>query len=175
MLVAVAYRAFVSLFRSRVKSIHCANRDAGGDYNLRGCIGTLSPRALSQLGSYAMKSAFEDGRFDPVSHHELPHMSVGVSLLVDYEPATRPDDWVVGIHGIIIEFVADSRQYSATYLPEVAPEQGWTQREALESLVKKAGYSRALPPAAWASMKVTRYQSSKAHMTYREWAALRGM
>jgi uncharacterized protein (TIGR00296 family) len=118
-----------------------------------------------------MKSAFEDGRFDPVAHGELPAMSVGVSLLVNYEPAARPDDWVVGVHGIIIEFVVDARRYSATYLPEVAPEQGWDQSQALESFVKKAGWARPLPAAGWASMKVTRYQSSKAHMTYREWSS----
>ncbi len=30
------------------------------------------------------------------------------------------------------------------YLPEVAGEQGWTKEEALESLVKKAGYNVCL-------------------------------
>jgi AMMECR1 domain-containing protein len=44
-------------------------------------------------------------------------------------------------HGVIIEFVADGRNYSATYLPDVALEQGWDQREAINSLIKKSGYN----------------------------------
>lgn len=44
------------------------------------------------------------------------------------------------IHGIRIQFEADKRVYSSTYLPGVAQEQGWTKYETLESLVQKSGY-----------------------------------
>ena len=44
------------------------------------------------------------------------------------------------MHGIKVTFVKDSRQYSATYLPGVAAEQGWDKFQTLESLVKKSGY-----------------------------------
>jgi AMME syndrome candidate gene 1 protein len=40
--------------------------------DLRGCIGTFSPAQLSTiLGKYALISAFEDDRFDPISLKEL--------------------------------------------------------------------------------------------------------
>lgn len=47
-----------------------------------------------------------------------------VSLLSCFEEAAGWQDWVVGVHGIQIEFV-DPQGYtrSATYLPEVAPDQ----------------------------------------------------
>lgn len=44
------------------------------------------------------------------------------------------------VHGIRISFVHDRQRYSATYLPGVALEQGWTKAETLISLVRKAGY-----------------------------------
>ena len=149
-------------------------RGAGGGWQLRGCIGTLQPRPLSQLHDYTRKSAFEDGRFDPVERHELADLQVGVSLLVDYEEAAHVTDWVVGTHGITISFRADGRAFSATYLPEVAVEQGWGQHDAVESLVRKAGYRGSLPQAARAAMRVTRYKSSKATLSYDEWVVLRG-
>jgi AMMECR1 domain-containing protein len=48
-----------------------------------------------------------------------------VSLLVDFEEADHHFDWEVGVHGIQIIFSVESRSYSATYLPEVALEQGF--------------------------------------------------
>jgi hypothetical protein len=78
----------------------------------------------------------------------------------------------VGVHGIWIHFEApDGNEYSATYLPEVAAEQGWDQPAAIASLVRKAGYHRALPTRYLGMMRVTRYQSSKATLTYDEWRA----
>jgi AMMECR1 domain-containing protein len=57
-----------------------------------------------------------------------------VSLLSCFETASGGwHDWELGVHGIIIEFVdpdppsAGCRR-SATFLPEVAQEQGWSKR-----------------------------------------------
>lgn len=69
-------------------------------------------------------SAFEDGRFPPLEENELPELECGISLLVQYEKAKAWDDWVVGTHGILIDFDAGSTSFRATYLPEVAHEQG---------------------------------------------------
>ncbi len=75
------------------------------DYNLRGCIGTLSPRTLrSSVGEYALTSAFRDHRFNPVRLQEVKLLRVAVSLLVEYEKCSDCYDWVVGVHGIIIKF-----------------------------------------------------------------------
>jgi len=95
------------------------------DFELRGCIGTLAPRPLrTAIGEFALTSAFRDGRFNPIDKHELPHLRVAVSLLVNYEECSHVHDWVIGVHGIIITFRHGSADYSATYLPEVAQEQG---------------------------------------------------
>jgi uncharacterized protein (TIGR00296 family) len=99
---------------------------AQSQYVLRGCIGTLSPKPLiTAIGEYSLMAALQDRRFKPVESHELPHLRVGVSLLVKYEDCDHVHDWEVGVHGIIIKFTDDDNvMYSATYLPEVAKEQG---------------------------------------------------
>lgn len=56
---------------------------------------------------------------------EVPQLQVGVSLLVNFTDIKNPLEWEVGKHGIEIEFEANGRPYSGTFLPEVAPEQGW--------------------------------------------------
>jgi AMMECR1 domain-containing protein len=47
----------------------------------------------------------------------------------------------VGVHGLIIDFQDPVLlcKRSATFLPEVAKEQGWSQQECIEALIKKAG------------------------------------
>eukprot|EP00559_Dactyliosolen_fragilissimus_P009756 CAMPEP_0184873528 /NCGR_PEP_ID=MMETSP0580-20130426/41896_1 /TAXON_ID=1118495 /ORGANISM="Dactyliosolen fragilissimus" /LENGTH=216 /DNA_ID=CAMNT_0027376447 /DNA_START=23 /DNA_END=673 /DNA_ORIENTATION=+ len=111
-------------------------------YALRGCIGTLSPKRLTNhLGDYALTSALHDTRFNPISISEIPKLRVAVSLLVNYESCDHCYDWIIGTHGIIIKFIHDSKQYSATFLPEVASEQGWDQATTISSLVRKAGFT----------------------------------
>lgn len=113
-------------------------------YELRGCIGTLSPKPLiTSVGDYALTSALKDRRFQPVTPQEIPSLRVAVSLLVQYEPCKDCLDWVVGTHGILIKFwsAKANRDYSATYLPEVAKEQGWDQMTAVTALIRKSGYA----------------------------------
>ena len=103
--------------------------NGGGGGQLRGCIGTLSHKPLAAMRDYVHSSAFRDRRFKPLQQNELVDLQVCVSLLVNYEEASHCYDWVVGIHGILIHFDDPDldKQYSATYLPEVAAEQGWSQ------------------------------------------------
>lgn len=63
---------------------------------------------------------------------------------------------------------------NATYLPDVAPQQGWTKREAVESAIRKAGWNGEIGEALWGSLRVTRYQSRKAEAEYDEWRERRG-
>jgi AMME syndrome candidate gene 1 protein len=141
--------------------------------SLRGCIGTLSPRPLNEISYFVMSSAFRDKRFSPLVHDELRSLEVCVSLLVKYEDGSHYLDWEVGVHGIIIEFSDNGNHYSATYLPDVASEQGWTKEEAIESLVRKSGYRGKLSPKLLESIKLTRYQSSKASMSYEDYCRIR--
>ena len=57
---------------------------------------------------------------------ELEHLHVQVSLLSCYEKRGRGawNDWMVGTHGITIEFVAEGKRYSGTYLPHIPLEEG---------------------------------------------------
>merc|ERR1711934_1351684 len=72
---------------------------------LRGCIGTLEPSDLhSSLGKYTLISALQDRRFNPIDAGELEYL----------DPSS-------------------CRSYSATYLPEVPHQQGWTKEECIDS------------------------------------------
>ena len=85
-------------------------------------------------------SAFRDDRFRPVMLEEVPHLECEVSLLHSFEKARNPLDWEVGKHGIMIDFEVEDQSFSATFLPEVASEEGWDQLTTLKYLVAKAGY-----------------------------------
>ncbi|PLW12835.1 hypothetical protein PCANC_16439 [Puccinia coronata f. sp. avenae] len=61
------------------------------------------------------------------------------------------------------------RMMSATYLPEVAGEQGWTKVEAIDSAIRKAGWRGSITPALRSSLIIERYQSSKFTATYQDW------
>ena len=71
-------------------------------------------------------SAFKDTRFNPITIDELSKLYVTVSILRHFEEASNHLDWEIGVHGIRIEFHVDNSRSrrSATYLPEVASEQG---------------------------------------------------
>ncbi|XP_015427146.1 PREDICTED: AMMECR1-like protein isoform X7 [Myotis davidii] len=113
----------------------------GRDKRLRGCIGTFSAMNLhSGLREYTLTSALKDSRFPPLTREELPKLSCSVSLLTNFEDASDYLDWEVrtaafgtlrciwvrvGVHGIRIEFINEKGvKRTATYLPEVAKEQG---------------------------------------------------
>ncbi|KAF5305502.1 hypothetical protein FQA39_LY01593 [Lamprigera yunnana] len=98
----------------------------GKDKRLRGCIGTFNAMNLqSGLREYAITSAFKDSRFNPISRDEFSKLSVSVSILRHFEDGSDYLDWEVGVHGIRIEFVNEKgNKRTATYLPEVATEQG---------------------------------------------------
>lgn len=86
------------------------------DYHLRGCIGTLSPRTLyTSLYEYAKTSAFQDPRFHPIDLKEVKDLRVSVSLLVNYEDCKDCLDWIVGTHGIIINFDYNRRNYNGEW------------------------------------------------------------
>ena len=57
---------------------------------------------------------------------------------------------------------------SATYLPDVPGAQGWTKIEAVDSAIRKAGWSGRITEETRGSMRVTRYQSKKVEVRYEE-------
>lgn len=143
-------------------------------HSLRGCIGTFEPQELDEgLASYAITSAIHDSRFSPIALRELPSLQVAVTLLTQFEDAPDPLDWELGTHGIRIGFVHHGRRYGATYLPDVAVEQGWDKEETIQSLMRKAGYVGS--KSRWTEMgiKVVRYQGKKVACEYEDYAAWR--
>lgn len=146
-----------------------------GEPQLRGCIGTFKAKHIhAGLNEYAITSAIHDRRFSPVSASEIPSLHCSVSLLTNFEEVESVWDWEINVHGIWIDFVdPNGVSRNATYLPEVAGEQGWTKEEAIESLVRKSGYKGALTQSLLSSIRLTRYQSSKSELTYTEYIALK--
>ena len=146
----------------------------GKEKELRGCVGTFEKDNLEKnLIRYTFISAFKDSRFNPISKDEVKNLNCEVSLLVQFEKAKSPIDWVVGTHGIDIDFKDQKgNSYSATFLPEVAEEEGWDQKTTLQFLIRKAGYRGSLE-SVFDNIEVTRYQSIKKTISYDEYQKMK--
>ncbi|KAK0713032.1 AMMECR1 domain-containing protein [Lasiosphaeria miniovina] len=142
----------------------------GGEHSLRGCIGTFEPHELGEgLSSYALTSALQDTRFSPITLSELPSLEVAVTLLTNFEDAADPMDWELGKHGLRISFLYHGYRHGATYLPNVAPEQGWTKEETISSLMRKAGWTGRRDRWRDVNLKVVRYQGREESLEYEEY------
>jgi acyl-[acyl-carrier-protein]-phospholipid O-acyltransferase / long-chain-fatty-acid--[acyl-carrier-protein] ligase len=110
---------------------------------LRGCIGTIIPHTTlgADMQTNAIKAAFSDPRFSPLTATELADVELEISILTPMEDIASPDDFIVGEHGILLRLYGRS----AVFLPQVAPEQGWDRDTTLAHLSMKAG----LKPGAW--------------------------
>ncbi|XP_045597269.1 uncharacterized protein CG5902 isoform X3 [Procambarus clarkii] len=147
----------------------------GKDKRLRGCMGTFSHINLhAGLREYAATSAFKDSRFQPIGRDELPRLGVSVSILRHFEDGRDYRDWDIGVHGIRIEFLNErGAKRTATYLPEVAPEQGWDHEQTIDSLLRKGGYKGPVTSEVRRSIKLTRYQSEKISVTFQGYSKTR--
>lgn len=112
---------------------------------LRGCIGHMAEDTpLCQVVSrMALAAAFEDTRFSPVRSEELPSLEYEISVLTPLATVQGPGAIVVGRDGVVIR----KGGRSAVFLPQVAPEQGWSREEMLGHLCEKAG----MPSDCWRS------------------------
>ena len=70
-------------------------------------------------------------------------------------------------------FAAARRTLSATYLPEVAPDQGWEHIDAIDSAIRKAGWNGRISEDLRRSVRVRRYQSRKCVVGWDEFVAWR--
>ncbi len=107
---------------------------------LRGCIGHMAEDMplCRCVGMMALQAAFSDRRFSPVTIDELEAIEIEISVLTPFELVSGYRDIVIGRDGVVIK--KDGRQ--AVYLPQVAPEQGWTVEETLDNLCRKAGLTK---------------------------------
>lgn len=111
--------------------------------DLRGCIGEILPRReiWKAVREQALNAAFNDPRFPPLTARELPDIDIEISILTPPKPVDSWRDIIIGRHGMVLTKAGRS----AVFLPQVAPEQGWTLEETLTHLSLKAG----LPRDAW--------------------------
>lgn len=126
---------------------------------LRGCVGSVQrKRALHEdVCVNAVAAAFRDPRFAPLDAHELPHISLEVSLLsAEQRLEVSSEEELIarlhpGVDGLILEYGC----YRATLLPQV-----WQRlpdpREFLAALKFKA----RLPEDFWSSsFIISRYEA----------------
>jgi AmmeMemoRadiSam system protein B/AmmeMemoRadiSam system protein A len=107
-------------------------------HQLRGCIGEISARrpVYEAVIARAVDAAIHDPRFDPVERRELTSLTLDISLLGPTRAVPGPRSVIVGRHGVVISYGGRS----ATYLPQVGPEQGWDRDTMLAQLSRKAGF-----------------------------------
>lgn len=112
---------------------------------LRGCIGRMSSNhpLIDTVKDMALAAGFEDPRFPPLSHTELPLLDLEITILGPLEPLSPPDNFTIGTHGLFIS----SHGRSGVLLPQVAVEYGWSKTEFLQHVCLKAG----LAPEIWKS------------------------
>ncbi|MFH1539574.1 MAG: AmmeMemoRadiSam system protein B [bacterium] len=112
---------------------------------LRGCMGHFAEDTplVDLTASQVIVSATGDPRFPKVSPNELKDIDIEISVLSSPRPVDSHEDIVVGRHGVILR----KGYSSATFLPQVAPGQGWDRDEMLTHLAMKAG----LRPDGWKS------------------------
>jgi len=110
---------------------------------LRGCMGHFEPdtQIYRLAASQVIVSATRDPRFSPVRSDELDSIHIEISVLSQPAPASSYQEIEIGKHGVILECGWNA----STFLPQVAPEQGWNRDEMLSHLAMKAG----LPPDGW--------------------------
>ncbi len=110
---------------------------------LRGCIGRIEPDSplRTLIPSVARSAALEDPRFGAVTRHELPELTIEISLLGTPEALSNWERLEIGVHGLFVR----AGWQRGLLLPQVAVQFGWTPEEFLREVCSKAG----LEPDAW--------------------------
>ena len=119
---------------------------------LRGCIGYIEPvkPLIQTVQEVAIKAAFEDPRFPPLTENE--HVQIEISVLSPPKRVLDISSIEVGKDGLIIEL----GPRRGVLLPQVAAEYSWDRETFLENTAMKAG----LPPDAWRHPAVKIYRFS---------------
>ena len=120
---------------------------------LRGCIGHIFAfePLVSSIRNNAIAAVSRDPRFPPVSPKELKDIHIEISVLTPPEPLPNPLDVKVGTDGLIIK----KGFHRGVLLPQVPVELGWTKKQYLDGICRKAG----LPPGAWKDAKLEKFQA----------------
>lgn len=119
---------------------------------LRGCIGNFGTKEplYKNVQKMAIASATEDPRFKPVTHKELPDLSIEISVLYPLIKVKDLSEIEVGRDGLYIVYGF----YRGVLLPQVAVEYNWTREEFLSHTCIKAGLS----PDSWKKLPLDIYR-----------------
>jgi len=119
--------------------------------DLRGCIGYIEPvfPLVEATQEVAIKAAFEDPRFPPLTFSEFDAVEIEISVLSPLEELDDFEKIEIGKHGLVI----DAGFRRGLLLPQVAVEYGWDREEFLRHTALKAG----LPPESWRRKDVKLY------------------
>jgi AMME syndrome candidate gene 1 protein len=85
----------------------------------------------------------------------FPHPSLILSTSEDPSPVGTPAPTSNYFRG------SRKSQFTATYLPQVAEEQGWDKVEAVDSAIQKAGWDGVITEELRRNVSLRRYQSRK--------------
>lgn len=110
---------------------------------LRGCIGYVDPvqPLFETVQDAAAKAALADPRFNPVSHEELQHIDIEISVISPLKEMISLDEIEIGLHGLVVE----NGHRLGLLLPQVASHAGWDKKTFLQQTFRKSG----LPAHLW--------------------------
>lgn len=106
---------------------------------LRGCMGhTIAENTLMMAVKESAKLAgSQDPRFPPVKNGEIDNIELEITILSRMKRVLDFKDIQPGVDGILLRLGYNS----GLFLPQVATEQGWSRKELLENIGRKAGLS----------------------------------
>ena len=104
---------------------------------LRGCIGYIdrTKPLIETVTTCAVKAAFDDPRFFPVTSSELATLEIEISVLSPLRRIERLEEIEVGVHGLVVE----SEDHRGLLLPQVAVEHRWDRETFFRHTLQKAG------------------------------------
>ncbi|SCM08979.1 conserved Plasmodium protein, unknown function [Plasmodium chabaudi chabaudi] len=138
-------------------------------YDLKGCIGCLSEIDLLELQYYSLESSLNDTRFSPITLKDLPYLIVTITYIFNFEKCEHVYDWVIGKHGIKINFTINNRRYSSTFLPDVATEHNFDHKTTISHLIRKANYRGVINDDLLKIIQTERYQGVNCSLTYSDY------
>lgn len=106
------------------------------NHKLRGCIGYIIGEGtlFETVCDAAVKAAFSDPRFNPISKEELEKIEIEISVLSNFNKIKTYDDIEIGKHGLLLE-----EGNRGLLLPQVATDHKMNREQFLTALCHKAG------------------------------------
>ena len=124
--------------------------------DLRGCVGVLKAQRplFEEVMRMTQAAASQDFRFEQVRPQELQEIRIEISVLSPLERIHSQSEIEVGRHGVFLKW----KDRSGAFLPEVAPQAGWTAEELVRACAQEKAF---LPEEAWREAEIYRFTTQK--------------